>query len=798
MPRGSIRKISPSDLCIVIPPETSAPIELRRNVWAAVPGLASGVTSAAGDDLEISVSIEVRQAGGSIWFRALVDGRPAQPSDVLFKASSTEFDGLRSFTFVQPGVSAGQHIIEIEATTGSRAFVMKRGMSVTSASPIAGTHRLRTVAAPSGPSIVNRSSSYQDVPHLATSLHTTAVSGIAVTFSAECGTNEGRLMIRALIDSATIGKEIIFAEAGTRGGTRSFTFAAPTVQPGNHDIRIQWKAPKGKAWVGDRTLTVSSAPLTAQRQLARNIDDAVSLNSTWKQAIATTIEIAEPVSNAAIAFAAEMTCGSGGEVFARAFLNDIPAAPGEFRLMKGSVKWTAASAIFLKKNLAPGRYSVRIELRSTGSGGRFRRSSVRGLWKQRGGSDFVQPFMATQPTVKTYRMLVIGMDPMRQGHPRPAFAQVKATFEGFEPVLDATPAMAAMSLSAAAVPPPVAYTPNLRDWLEQNSGGRAKIGQINYAGCFDGDWYLPPPEHQGTYYWDNNAWAEMFRDTVNAADPDIHFHSFDADGNNRISNDEALIVAMRPQATAYGTLRGTTTKLDNIDPPLAMPLIDLYLSKAPSQHIAGVGIAAHELCHLLLGISESYGNCPDIDPDFYSIMDGPGSYAATHLDPHSKMKAGWIHPLAINLDSITTSRTVDLDAVETHHDTVVLHDSRRVEREYFIIENRYPKTPRNYDQRLGNGSIAVWQIFEDFSLVQGSQICMGDPRYVRFRVALRSVGETHSLAWGDGTGTGIRIRALAPDSQRAQFRLERIKRPLSDVVIGGGVLTQQKKPAKRK
>ncbi len=504
----------------------------------------------------------------------------------------------------------------------------------------------------------------------------------------------------------------------------------------------------------------------------------------------------EPVTNAAITFAAEITCGSSGQMFARAFLNDVPAAPGELTLMKGSAKWSAGACTFVKKNLTPGRYNVRIELRATGSGARFRRSAIRALWKRRGGSDFVQPFMATRPMVKTYRMLVIGMDPMRTGHPRPAFAQVKSTFEGNDLVLDP---VLSTSLSAAAVAPfPGPYTPNLRDWLHQNSGGRARIGQVSYAGCFDDNWYVPPPAHQGNYYWDNNAWAEMFRDTVNAADPDIHFYSFDADGNNRITNEEVLIVAMRPQATAYGTLRGTTTKLDNIDPPLAMPLIDLYLSKNPAQHIKGVGVAAHELCHLLLGISESYGNCPDIDPDYYSIMDGPGSYAATHLDPHSKMKAGWVHPLAINLDTVTTSRTVDLDAVETHHDIVVLHDSRRVEREYFLIENRYPKTPRNYDAPLGAGSIAVWQVFEDFSLVQGSEICMGDPRYVRFRVGLRSVNATHVLAWGDGTPTGIRVRALAPDGQQAQFRLERIKRPLPDVVIGDGVLSpRRKKPAAR-
>ena len=77
-----------------------------------MPGLCTGVATTDGDNLEITVSAEMYQAGGSVWFRALVDGEVAEPSDVMFKSGSVNFDGVRCFTFIKQNVTAGQHLVE--------------------------------------------------------------------------------------------------------------------------------------------------------------------------------------------------------------------------------------------------------------------------------------------------------------------------------------------------------------------------------------------------------------------------------------------------------------------------------------------------------------------------------------------------------------------------------------------------------------------------------------------------------------------------------------------------------------
>ena len=323
---------------------------------------------------------------------------------------------------------------------------------------------------------------------------------------------------------------------------------------------------------------------------------------------------------------------------------------------------------------------------------------------------------------------------------------------------------------------------NLRDWLAENSGGRARIGEVRYYGCRDGNWYTPPAAHQGSYYWDNMAWGEMFADALNAADPDVDFHAYDADGDNKLKlDDEVLVVCMRPQNSAYGTARGRTLRLDDRDPPLEVPILDLYLSPQPNEHIRAVGVAAHELSHFLLERNfESYGNCPDIDPGFYSVLDTPGTYAANHLDPHSKLKLGWVQPIAINLDTLTAATAFNLPAVETHHRVLLLHDNSRLEREYFLIENRFPGVGanKNYDAPLMVGSIAIWQVFEDRQLVDNAAVCQGDPRYIRFRGALRTPGQSRALNWGNGSPTGWRIVADAADGPDAHFRLVKTESPL--------------------
>jgi len=769
------RATSLGSMSAVAPPE-AAPRPARLDIWNAVPGLSSGVASLEGDNLEITVSGEMYQKGGAVWFRALVDGEVAAPSDVVFKSGSVEFDGVRTFTFVKPAVTAGQHLVEIQWRTGTTAKIRDRTLTVYSASPFTGRDHLAVAAAPSGPDILKKTSSYEDIPGMAATISAPSRAALAAVFSAEATASSGRLMVRALLDGTQIG-EAIFCEGGdpNRGGTRSFTFAEESVAAGTHEVRLQWKSTGGTCRLGDRTMAVSTATSAAQRAAedSRSTAQVLKTPGTWTDLQSTRIVASDPVSSLAITFCAEVQSDKG-RLFLRALVDGVPASPSDVTLIEGGKKWRAASHTFVVKNLPAGRHLITVQgMVDPSTKAQVRRRATRALWKRRSGSDFVQPFLGMTPLVRTYRMLVIGFDPIRPDHQRPPFATIKATFEGagFSP---SDPPV--IGLSAAMAPGGIFDVPNVRDWLHENSNGVRRLGEVRYVGCRDSGWYEAPPGRQGYWYWNTGAFEQMWKDALAAADGEVNFHGYDTDHNDRLETDDLLVAIVRPQNDPYGTQRQTTAVLDGEPKPLTVPILDIYLSALPQSFRTGVGVTCHELCHLICGAVDMYGVCSDIGSGYYSIMDS--HWKATHLDPFEKMKNGMVQPRAIELTTQPTA-TFTLGSVEKHHEILLLHDVNRVAREYFIIENRYPGKANfeNYDGPLGMGAVVVWQIFEDLGLVQGSAVCPGDPRFIRKRAVLSTPQNFIDLTWADGSAVGVRVSAPQPNADQAEVRLEKALAP---------------------
>src|SRR5262249_4118538 len=168
---------------------------------------------------------------------------------------------------VQPNVSVGQHLVEIQWFTGSTASIRDRTLAVHSGSPSNGANRLAVVAAPSGPDLVKTTAFYEDIPGLATTI-ATGSGTLAVLFSPEGGADSGRMLVRALVDNASIG-EVVFAESGNggRSGTRSYTFTSQELRAGTHNVRLQWEANSGTSRIGDRTMVVSAGDNSSQQTI---------------------------------------------------------------------------------------------------------------------------------------------------------------------------------------------------------------------------------------------------------------------------------------------------------------------------------------------------------------------------------------------------------------------------------------------------------------------------------------------------------------------------------------------------
>jgi M6 family metalloprotease-like protein len=82
--------------------------------WTDVPDLPGAyIATAADSSLDITFSSELNgNAGERVFIRALVDGQPAEPSDVIFVLG--ESWGTRSFTFTKANLSAGPHEVRMQ------------------------------------------------------------------------------------------------------------------------------------------------------------------------------------------------------------------------------------------------------------------------------------------------------------------------------------------------------------------------------------------------------------------------------------------------------------------------------------------------------------------------------------------------------------------------------------------------------------------------------------------------------------------------------------------------------------
>ncbi len=231
--------------------------------WTYIPDMYDVVKTSKTTNLDIRLSAEVETSANSRMFvRALVDGQPASPSDVVFARGG--FGGVNSFSFTREGLPAGTHTVQFQWHTdpGGTARIGDRTLAVFAGKKGAKRVGLKLTAAPSGPDKETTSTQFVPVPNMTTSFSCNEPSDLQIVFSAEVETAAGkRMFARALVDGQPADPgDVVFAKGGFTG-THAFTFTMANVSKGTHNVEIQWLTDAGgKAFVGDRTLTVSHLP----------------------------------------------------------------------------------------------------------------------------------------------------------------------------------------------------------------------------------------------------------------------------------------------------------------------------------------------------------------------------------------------------------------------------------------------------------------------------------------------------------------------------------------------------------
>lgn len=338
--------------------------------WVDVPHMQGAIALDGAGDLAITFCAEVYVTNNDLLFvRALVDGVPSSPGEVVLAAGLTL--DTRCFTFVKNNVGTGAHRIQMQWSVFygiGTAHAGDRTLQVTYTQSNSDELRMLAVAAPSGSAQVT-AAGWSDVPDVSGTIQLPASSDLAITFSAEAYvTGNASLFVRALVDGQpTDPSDAMLVVEGSLG-TRTFTFVKQNLAPGSHEVRIQWSLNgTGQGGVNERTLKVagiqrSGVEHTGRLMLAAPSGAPQTTTSTgWVNLPDMNGNIYVPAeSDLAVNFSAEISASAGKRVFVRALVDGQPTRPSDVRLFSGG--WRGAYAFtFVKQNVAPGNHTIQLQ-----------------------------------------------------------------------------------------------------------------------------------------------------------------------------------------------------------------------------------------------------------------------------------------------------------------------------------------------------------------------------------------------------------------------------------------------------
>lgn len=235
-------------------------------------------------------------------------------------------------------------------------------------------------------------------------------------------------------------------------------------------------------------------------------------------------------------------------------------------------------------------------------------------------------------------------------------------------------------------------TGSMRDYYKEASYNKLDVtGEVKGQGGPTAGWFRAPKTK--AYYTDGNFGfnnypknaQKLVEDAIDLAQPFVDFSQYDNDGDGFV---EALVVIC---AGTGGEVSGNGGDFWShkwgINPKSVDGVkINKYFM-APED--GRVGVMAHELGHLLLGLPDLY------DTDYSSkgtgkwdLMAGGswnnGGHTPAHPTAWCKVRSGWVNPTVVH----NSAQNVTLKPYNVNQDIIKVPIGAANSKEYFLISNR--------------------------------------------------------------------------------------------------------------
>ena len=663
--------------------------------------------------------------GKRLFVRALVDGVPVEPSNVVFATDG--FGGTRSFTFTTK-VDRGVHTVEMQWLVDREATGLIRDATVMiqQGSSRPGANTLTVQTPPSGPSLSLSQAVWTNVSGLSTGFYAPPGALVTVSVSGETVvTNDPtkRLFVRVLVDGLPIEPtDVVFAR-GTGIQSRTMTFGLRDVAPGMHTVRAQWLVDAGATGLfGDRSLVVSAyaesagsdrafvAPPSGANQLTNS-----TVFTPVPDMFASVVVPSPGNGQLAVTFSAEMGVQPAGTAEVALAINGVLQADTTVSFANSTDLPHVHDFVFDAKRLGPGPVDVEILWRVEAPGPDAvlgdRTLSVIAEVGDIPDLAEAQPFgpgkhppdgddnlTRLEPVIGDKDVLAILWDPHRET-PHPDQTDM--------PINDVEDILFGAGDSAD-------------DYFREVSGGRFGLRNAGILGWYDA---LQPSDH----YWNHppgctdgfeSGHVEKWGEALTLAEPDFDFAAYDKNSDGKVEPLELAIVIVIPQDTSSGTaLRVPLAQECPFESPLSVDgvVISSVLEVYTDANVFDDEwvVFAHELSHQLLGIDDMYTNDTAARPGRMTLMAVAAADDFTlmpHLGAPHKLALGWITPRIIVEDGV-----YNLGEVKTSDEVFVLprYDNPDSEEEYFVVENRLADLPGVYDDDIGDSGVGVWHVVGD-------------------------------------------------------------------------------------
>jgi M6 family metalloprotease-like protein len=322
---------------------------------------------------------------------------------------------------------------------------------------------------------------------------------------------------------------------------------------------------------------------------------------------------------------------------------------------------------------------------------------------------------------------------------------------------------------------------SLRNYFLENS-----YGKFTFKEAFITPW-LTARDDNSTNDWDESSSGFIYSPDENLLPrkssyvvqqvekmTSFRFKNYDINNDGRVTFDELSIFWVYPGG---GDARGRGFNPSPVPVPSLSRGVDVRLLIRGGAESSPTTIA-HELGHQACNLGDLYVQGKGVGP--FSLMDADyGNLYVNlwqHLDPWSKIKLGWIKPKVITKDGIYT-----LMAVEKFPEAYILYNPSRGNREYFIVENRWPEN--SFEDKLPARGLAIWHINENRANFDSRKtIRLVSPianSLTLWNGSNQSVGydftPTSSPAnsnWLDGTPSGVSIKNIPQAGPSMRFYVE--------------------------